>query len=68
MNNEQKTLTDKEILDLAEELNLKDYYGSELELSGADGEKMFFKEKKINNKRLLEILKPFVLAVLRKAQ
>lgn len=67
MNKEQKTLTDQEILDLADELNLIHYYDSDDQWSEVTNENMFFKEKNRNDERLIEILKPFALAVLRKA-
>jgi len=63
-----KTLTDEEILKVASELKLIHYYDADGEWSGVTNEDMFEKEKHRNDERLLEILKPFANAILRKAQ
>jgi hypothetical protein len=63
-----KALTDEEILKVALELKLIHYYDADGEWSGVTNEDMFEKEKHRNDERLLEILKPFANAILRKAQ
>jgi len=63
-----KELTDEEILKVASELKIIHYYGESGDWSGVTNEDMFEKEKHRNDERLLEILKPFANAILRKAQ
>ena len=60
-------MSDEEILELARELNLIHYYDSEGHWSGVTDDDMLFQEENKNDERLLEILKPFAEAVLKKA-
>lgn len=63
-----KEITDEEVLQIASELKLVHYYGESGDWSGVTNEDMIEKEKHTNNQRLLEILKPFANAVLKRSQ
>ena len=62
-----KTLTDEEILNVAMELNLIHYYDTDGQWSGVTNEELIDSVKNRNDERLIEILKPFANAILKKA-